>query len=239
VVLAGFARRSNSSANLVVEAMQSLAPTLMDKATISGSAAMPPSRFTMAQLKALAGQSQAPAIAANGDAKPQEYKVASRADAAVLMENIERYYRRQEPSSAIPLLLERARLFVDPRLLRPSSKTSVGKPPRVLITCRQVGRTRARNDRPHVSVRTARQDFRSLACGEPEIGSRPARFLRLLGDTHAWCGPPRVRRLWGSAGFLLHCRGNFGRPPPRRRGSGRRVAFAGWKFRLQEAWHCH
>jgi len=112
-----------------VEAMQFLAPTLMDKATIriGGDA---PFALTMAQLKTLAGQSSgaAPGSTGNGEAKPQEYAVLTRADAAALMEIIERYYRKREPSSPIPLLLERARLFVD-RDFSAVLKDILSKPP--------------------------------------------------------------------------------------------------------------
>jgi type VI secretion system protein ImpA len=112
-----------------VEAMQFLAPTLMDKAAIriGGDA---PFALSMAQLKTLTGQSAASAQpnAGNGEAKPQDFIVATRADAAALMEIVEKYYRKQEPSSPIPLLLERARLFVD-RDFSTLLKDILAKPP--------------------------------------------------------------------------------------------------------------
>jgi type VI secretion system protein ImpA len=112
-----------------VEAMQSLAPTLMDKATIRVGGETP-FALTMAQLKALVGQSSASTApaAGNGEAKPQEYTVTTRADAAALMEIVEQYYRKQEPSSPIPLLLQRARVFVD-RDFSALLKDVLSKPP--------------------------------------------------------------------------------------------------------------
>jgi type VI secretion system protein ImpA len=111
-----------------VETMQSLAPTLIDKAAIriGGDS---PFALSMAQLKALVAQTPgSPAPAGNGEAKPQEYAVGTRSEAAALMEIVERYYRKQEPSSPIPLLLERARLFVD-RDFSALLKDILSKPP--------------------------------------------------------------------------------------------------------------
>src|SRR5205823_2378493 len=110
-----------------VETMQLLAPTLMDKAAIRIGGETP-FALTMAQLKALAGQSSGQAAPGNGGAKPQEYAVGTRAEAATLMEIIEKFYRRQEPSSPIPLLVERARLFVD-RDFSALLKDVLSKPP--------------------------------------------------------------------------------------------------------------
>jgi type VI secretion system protein ImpA len=109
-----------------VEALQSLAPALMEKAAIRIGADAP-FALTMAQLKTLAGQSPA-APGANGEAPPQSYAVSTRGDAAMLMDAIEKFYRRQEPSSPIPLLLERARLFVD-RDFSTLLKDVMSKPP--------------------------------------------------------------------------------------------------------------
>lgn len=109
-----------------VEALQSLAPSLMEKATIriGGDA---PFALTMAQLKTLSGQPPS-ATGTNGASPPQSYAVGTRSDAAILMDAIEKFYRRQEPSSPIPLLLERARLFVD-RDFSTLLKDVMSKPP--------------------------------------------------------------------------------------------------------------
>jgi len=95
-----------------VEAMQMVAPTLMDKASIriGGEA---PFALTFAQLKTLTGQGAAPAAASTEPVPSVSYKVSTRREAASVMELVERFYRQSEPSSPIPLLLERARLFVD------------------------------------------------------------------------------------------------------------------------------
>jgi type VI secretion system protein ImpA len=92
-----------------IEAMQMLAPELASKSSIKiqGEA---PFALSFERLKSLAG-GEAPIAPSNNS--PQVYKVATRAEAARLMSAVEAYYRAHEPSSPIPLLVERARLFVD------------------------------------------------------------------------------------------------------------------------------
>lgn len=92
-----------------VEAMKILAPAIVEKAKIpfGGDA---PFALTFAQLAALPGDATAPAPA--GAAPPRTFTATSRAEASALMAQIERFYRVNEPSSPIPLLVERARNFV-------------------------------------------------------------------------------------------------------------------------------
>jgi type VI secretion system protein ImpA len=92
-----------------VEAMNVLAPEIAKSAAIKIDGGMP---FTLnfAHLKTLAGDEASNAAA---DAPTQSYVVAKRTDAANLMLAIEAFYRKNEPSSPIPLLIERARLFID------------------------------------------------------------------------------------------------------------------------------
>jgi type VI secretion system protein ImpA len=96
-----------------IEAMLVLAPSVAEKSQIKIGGDSP-FALNYAQLKALAEQ----ANPGQGDgnesaAPPNTYVVASRTDANRLMSLVEAYYRRSEPSSPIPLLIERARLFVD------------------------------------------------------------------------------------------------------------------------------
>jgi type VI secretion system protein ImpA len=92
-----------------VEAMNVLAPEIAKSAAIRIDGGMP---FTLnfAHLKTLAGDE---ASNADATAPAQSYVVAKRADAANLMLVVEAFYRKNEPSSPIPLLIERARLFID------------------------------------------------------------------------------------------------------------------------------
>ena len=89
-----------------VEAMQVLAPALAQEAKISVGGESP---FTLdfAQLSSLVQDE--PSNQGEGEAK--SFNVETRAQATSLMLSIERFYRRTEPSSPIPLLLERARTF--------------------------------------------------------------------------------------------------------------------------------
>ena len=90
-----------------VEAMQVLAPGLVQETSIKigGDA---PFALDFAQLSSLATQDE---IAGGDDTEIRTFSVATRAAASALMLSIERFYRRCEPSSPIPLLLERARAF--------------------------------------------------------------------------------------------------------------------------------
>ncbi|MDD9940275.1 MAG: type VI secretion system ImpA family N-terminal domain-containing protein [Myxococcales bacterium] len=82
--------------------------------------------FSLAPLTALANEArlamQALAVAAGGRAgspprqpalAPVSDAIASRADVVAALERVCRYYQRCEPSSPVPLLLERAKLLVD------------------------------------------------------------------------------------------------------------------------------
>jgi type VI secretion system protein ImpA len=92
-----------------VEAMQILAPELASQTSIKirGDA---PFALNFDQLSNLIGGE---ANEAALGAPAQTYRAATRADASRLMTAVEMYYRKQEPSSPIPLLVERARLFID------------------------------------------------------------------------------------------------------------------------------
>jgi len=89
-----------------VEAMQVLAPGLTQEAKISIGGDAP---FTLdfAQLSSLAQDGTNDP----GEGESRTFSVTTRAQATALMSSIERFYRRTEPSSPIPLLLERARTF--------------------------------------------------------------------------------------------------------------------------------
>jgi type VI secretion system protein ImpA len=91
-----------------VEAMKVLAPKLAEqsKIHIGGEA---PFTLDFASISALAtGESSPPK--AEGEAR--KFAAANRAEATALMRGVEEFYRRAEPSSPIPLLLERAQKFV-------------------------------------------------------------------------------------------------------------------------------
>ena len=91
-----------------VEAMKILAPKLAEqsKIQITGDA---PFTLDFARLSALAGDDAAPQ---KSDAPAREYSAKTRVEATELMRQVEQFYRRTEPSSPIPLLVERARNFV-------------------------------------------------------------------------------------------------------------------------------
>jgi type VI secretion system protein ImpA len=91
-----------------VEAMQILAPELVEETRIDITGSLPFS-LNFAQLQALAIEDQA---APDEQEEVRSFTVASRQEASELMKAIERCYRKLEPSSPIPLLLERARKFV-------------------------------------------------------------------------------------------------------------------------------
>lgn len=91
-----------------VEVMKILAPGLVEKAKvqIGGTA---PFALNFAQLSALAADEGKPA---EGEAEARSYTVATRAEATALMRQVEIFYNNIEPSSPIPMLIEKARNFV-------------------------------------------------------------------------------------------------------------------------------
>jgi type VI secretion system protein ImpA len=93
-----------------VEAMEILSPAIAAKTAIKIAGDWPMT-LTFEQLKALSGQkSETPAAAGgSGEAKPVE--VLTRQQALGAMADVETYFRRNEPSSPIPFLLEKARRF--------------------------------------------------------------------------------------------------------------------------------
>jgi type VI secretion system protein ImpA len=93
-----------------VEAMEILSPAIAAKTAIKIAGDWPMT-LTFEQLKALSGKkSETPAAAGgSGEAKPVE--VLTRQQALGAMADVETYFRRNEPSSPIPFLLEKARRF--------------------------------------------------------------------------------------------------------------------------------
>ena len=93
-----------------VEAMKILAPAVAEKAKIpfGGDA---PFALTFAQLAALPADDAKPRDA-KAETEARTFNAATRAEASVLMGQVERYFRNTEPSSPIPMLVERARNFV-------------------------------------------------------------------------------------------------------------------------------
>ena len=91
-----------------VEAMKILAPKLAEqtKIHIGGEA---PFTLDFASISALAAGEPAPAAS---EGKAKQFSAANRAEATALMRAVEVFYKRAEPSSPIPLLLERAQKFV-------------------------------------------------------------------------------------------------------------------------------
>jgi type VI secretion system protein ImpA len=91
-----------------VEVMKILAPGLVEKAKIQiGGTA--PFALNFAQLSALAADEGKPA---EGEAEARSYAVATRAEATALMRQVEIFYNNIEPSSPIPMLIEKARNLV-------------------------------------------------------------------------------------------------------------------------------
>ncbi len=93
-----------------VEAMEILSPATAAKSAIKIAGDWPMT-LTFEQLKALSGKkSETPAAAGgSGEAKPVE--VLTRQQALGAMADVETFFRRNEPSSPIPFLLEKARRF--------------------------------------------------------------------------------------------------------------------------------
>lgn len=91
-----------------LEAMKILAPALVDKVQIQiGGPA--PFALTFAQLDALAAGDDK---VSDDDASARTYEAKTRAEATALIQQVEQFYRSTEPSSPIPMLLERARNLV-------------------------------------------------------------------------------------------------------------------------------
>ena len=88
--------------------MKTLAPGLVEKAKIQigGSA---PFALNFAQLSALAVDEGG---ALEGETDARTYAVATRGQATALMHQIETFYKNIEPSSPIPMLIEKARNLV-------------------------------------------------------------------------------------------------------------------------------
>ena len=91
-----------------VEAMRVLAPGLTETSNIKIGGEAP---FTLdfAQLSTLAGDE---ASASEGEAEARQFTAKSRGEATALMRRVEQFYKVTEPSSPIPLLVEKARNFV-------------------------------------------------------------------------------------------------------------------------------
>ena len=89
--------------------MKILAPGMTEKAKIQigGDA---PFALNFAQLSALAADEAKPA--AGGETEARAHTAATRAEASALMRKVEHFYKITEPSSPIPLLVERARNLV-------------------------------------------------------------------------------------------------------------------------------
>lgn len=91
-----------------VEVMKILAPGLVEKAKIHIGGAMP-FALSFAQLSALAVEEAKPA---DNEAEARLYTVTTRSEASALMRQIEIFYNNIEPSSPIPMLIEKARALV-------------------------------------------------------------------------------------------------------------------------------
>ncbi|WP_448956032.1 type VI secretion system protein TssA [Labrys neptuniae] len=91
-----------------VEVMKILAPGLVDKAKIQIGGAMP-FALNFAQLSALAVDEGTPEDA---QVEARSYTVSTRGEATGLMRQIEIFYNNIEPSSPIPMLIEKARALV-------------------------------------------------------------------------------------------------------------------------------
>ncbi len=91
-----------------VEAMRMLAPGMAEetKIKIGGDA---PFSLDFGQLSSLFPEESQ---LGEGDSEAKSYSAATRAEATALMRKVEQFYKLTEPSSPIPLLVERARNFV-------------------------------------------------------------------------------------------------------------------------------
>lgn len=90
-----------------LEAMKILAPALVEKVSvqIGGTA---PFALNFAQLDALPSDG----MSANDDPSARAYEVKTRPEATALLQQIEQFYRSSEPSSPIPMLIDKARNMV-------------------------------------------------------------------------------------------------------------------------------
>lgn len=91
-----------------VEVMKILAPGLVEKAKVQIGGTMP-FALNFAQLSALAVEEGKPD---ETEAEARIYTVATRGEATALMRQIEIFYNNIEPSSPIPMLIEKARALV-------------------------------------------------------------------------------------------------------------------------------
>ena len=91
-----------------VEVMKILAPGLVEKAKIQIGGTMP-FALNFAQLSALAVEEGKPD---ETEAEARTYSVGTRGEASALMRQIEIFYNNIEPSSPIPMLIEKARALV-------------------------------------------------------------------------------------------------------------------------------
>jgi type VI secretion system protein ImpA len=91
-----------------VEAMRVLAPGMAEETRIRIGGDSPFS-LDFSQLSALADE-EVPREGASDEAR--RYSASTRSEATALMRKVEQFYRSTEPSSPIPLLVERARNFV-------------------------------------------------------------------------------------------------------------------------------
>lgn len=91
-----------------VEAMRVLAPSLAETSNIriGGDA---PFALDFVQMSALAEEE---AAAEESETEIRQFSAKTRAEATTLMRSVEQFYKRTEPSSPIPLLVEKARTFV-------------------------------------------------------------------------------------------------------------------------------
>jgi type VI secretion system protein ImpA len=91
-----------------IDVMKILAPGLVEKAKIQ-IGGNTPFALSFAQLSALASDDGVPA---DNEAEARSYAVATRAEASALMRQVEIFYNAIEPSSPIPMLIEKARNLV-------------------------------------------------------------------------------------------------------------------------------
>ncbi|MGQ0484949.1 MAG: ImpA family type VI secretion system protein [Hyphomicrobiales bacterium] len=93
-----------------VEAMEILSPAIAAKTAIKIAGDWPMT-LTFEQLKSLSGKTSETASAPGGSGEAKPVEVLTRQQALAVMADVETYFRRNEPSSPIPFLLEKARRF--------------------------------------------------------------------------------------------------------------------------------
>ncbi|CAM5774325.1 hypothetical protein LMIY3S_04474 [Labrys miyagiensis] len=91
-----------------IDVMKILAPGLVEKAKIQIGGSVP-FALNFAQLSALAADEGKPP---EGEAEARSYAVATRGEATALMRQVEMFYNNIEPSSPIPMLIEKSRNLV-------------------------------------------------------------------------------------------------------------------------------